>query len=191
MAKMVEYEGYIIQSTPQYQADWDEWRVRILISSKDYPSAPSREFSSNALYATEQEADIDGTTFGRRVVDGKVAGQSVDDMKRDDRRAMPRIRVQFRATFCSSPTLEGTGVLLDLSLGGCRIESPVTMEQGVALELRIYAHNIEWPLMIQGASVQWVSGKTFGLAFFQVTIAEQQRLGQVVKGLIDGDSKAD
>jgi hypothetical protein len=44
--------------------------------------------------------------------------------------------------------------MLDLSMGGCRIESPVTVEPGVSLELRIYAPDIEWPLMIEAASVQ-------------------------------------
>jgi hypothetical protein len=43
-------------------------------------------------------------------------------------------------------------IMLDLSSGGCRIESPVTVEPGVSLELRIYAPDIEWPLMIEAAS---------------------------------------
>ena len=191
MPKTVEYEGYIIQSTPHYQPDREKWRLCIVISLKDPQGGRSREFSSfDVLYATEQEADIHGITFGQRLIDGKVEGQSVTDMKTDDRRAMPRVRVQFRATFSASPTLEGTGFLLDLSLGGCRIESPVIMEQGVSLELRIYAPGIAWPLMIEAATVQWVSGQTFGLAFFQVTITEQERLGQVVKELIEGGAGA-
>ena len=79
----------------------------------------------DAWYATEQEAHIHGSTFGQRVVDGKVDGRSVMDMKTTDRRATPRILVQFRTTFAASPSLEGTGILLDLSSGGCRIESPI------------------------------------------------------------------
>ena len=189
MPKMVEYEGYIIQSTPQYQSDWEKWRVCIVISLKDPQGARSREFSSDVLYATEQEADIHGTTFGQRLIDGKVEDQSIMDMKTDERRTMPRLRVEFRTTFSISTKLEGTGHMLDLSLRGCRIESPVTVEQGVSLELRIYAPDIEWPLVIQGASVQWVSGQTFGLAFFQIAITEQQRLGEVVNDLIDSGSR--
>jgi hypothetical protein len=134
------------------------------------------------LYATEQEADIHGTTFGQRLIDGKVEGQSVLDMRTEDRRATPRLRVQFRTTFSTSSKLEGTGNILDLSMGGCRIESPVTVEPGVSLELRIYAPNIEWPLMIEAASVQWVSGHTFELAFFQIRDTEHQRLEQVISG---------
>jgi hypothetical protein len=190
MSKTVEYEGYTIHSTPQYQTDSEQWRLRIFISFEDHRGVRTREFSSEVLYATEQEADIHGTTFGQRLIDGKVVGQSIMDMKTEDRRAMPRLRVQFRTTFSTSSRLEGTGNMLDLSMGGCRIESPVTVEPGVSLELRIYAPDIEWPLMIEAASVQWVSGQTFGLAFFQITETEQQRLEQVVNDLMEGDSTA-
>jgi len=186
MAKTVEYEGYTIQSAPHYQTDREKWRLRIFISFEDHRGVRTREFSSDVLYATEQEADIHGTTFGQRLIDGKVEGQSVMDMKTPDRRAMPRLRVQFRTTFSGSTKLEGTGVMLDLSTGGCRIASPVTVEPGVSLELRIYAPDLDWPLMIEAASVQWVSGQTFGLAFFRITDTEQRRLGQVISHLMEG-----
>jgi hypothetical protein len=185
MAKTVEYEGYTIHSTPHYQTDSEQWRLRIFISFEDHRGVRTREFSSEVLYATEQEADIHGTTFGQRLIDGKVEGQSVQDMRTEDRRATPRLRAQFRTTFSTSSKLEGTGNILDLSMGGCRIESPVTVEPGLSLELRIYAPDIEWPLMIEAASVQWVSGHTFGLAFFRITEPEQQRLGQVISVLME------
>ena len=38
--------------------------------------------------------------------------------------------------------------------------------------------------------MQWVSGQTFGLAFFQITETEQQRLGEVVSDLMEGNSTA-
>ena len=76
--------------------------------------------------------------------------------------------------------------MLDLSSGGCRIESPVTLEPGLLLELRIYVPDLEWPLMIEAANVQWVSGQTFGLAFFRIRETEQQRLGQVIGDLTEG-----
>jgi len=185
MAKTVEYEGYTIHSTPQYQTDSEQWRLRIFLSFEDHRGVRTREFSSEGLYATEQEADIHGTTFGQRLIDEKVEGQSIMDMRTEDRRAMPGLRVQFRTTFSGSMKLEGAGNILDLSMGGCRIESPVTVEPGASLELRIYAPDIEWPLMIEAASVQWVSGQTFGLAFFQITETEQQRLGQVISDLME------
>ena len=76
--------------------------------------------------------------------------------------------------------------MLDLSTGGCRIESPVRVEAGESLELRIYAPDIDWPLMIEAASVQWARGQTFGLAFFRVKEPERLRLQHVVDGLLEG-----
>ena len=185
MEKTVEYEGYTIQSAPQHLADGETWRLRIFISFEDHRGVKAREFSADVVYATEQEADIHGIAFGQRLIDGKVEGQSVMDMKTTDRRATPRLRVQFRTTFSGSTKLEGTGVMLDLSTGGCRIESPVTVEPGFSLELRIHVPDLEWPLMIEAANVQWVSGQIFGLAFFRITEPEQQRLGQVISDLME------
>ncbi|TKS63855.1 MAG: PilZ domain-containing protein [Nitrospira sp.] len=186
MGKTLEYQGYTIQSSPQHLADGEKWQLRIFVSMDDHRGVKAREFLADGVYATEQEADIHGIAYGQRLIDGKVEGRSVMDLKTEDRRATPRLRVQFRTTFSASSILEGMGIMLDLSSGGCRIESPVTVEPGVSLELRIYAPNIEWPLMIEAASVQWVSGQTFGLAFFRITETERQRLEQVVSNLMEG-----
>ena len=191
MGKSLEHQGYTIQSFPHRLANGEKWHLRIFISLDDHRGVKTREFSADVLYATEQEADIHGITFGQRLIDGKVEGQSVMDMKTVDRRATPRLRVQFRTTFLSSMNMEGMGVMLDLSSGGCRIESPVPMEPSLLLELRIYAPNVEWPLMIEAANVQWVSGQTFGLAFFRITEPEQQRLGQVIEDLRESGEEGD
>jgi hypothetical protein len=191
MGKNLEYQGYTIQSSPHHMAHGEKWQLRIVISLENHRGVKTREFSADVLYATEQEADIHGIAFGQRLIDGKIEGQSVMDMKTVDRRATPRLRVQFRTTFSSSMNKEGMGVMLDLSSGGCRIESPVPMEPSLLLELRIYAPNVEWPLMIEAANVQWVSGQTFGLAFFRIREDEQQRLGQVIEALMESADEGD
>ena len=180
MDKTVEYQGYTIQSAPQHIPELELWQLHIFISVDDHLGIRSREFYSAVLYKTKQEADIYGITFGQRLIDGKVEIRSVTDMKTTDRRMTPRLRVQFHTTFSASSGLEGTGIMLDLSTGGCRIVSPVTVEPGLSLELRIYAPSMEWPLLIAVATVQWVSGQTFGLAFFRMTETKQQRLSQVL-----------
>lgn len=143
MGKTVEYQGYTIQSTPHYETESKQWRLCIVVFVEDFLGVQRREFPSEVLYATEQEADIHGIAFGQRLIDGKVIGQSVADMKTTDRRVRPRLRVQFRTTFSDFRKLEGVGTMHDLSLGGCRIESPVIVELGVSLELRIHAPDIE------------------------------------------------
>jgi PilZ domain len=184
MGKTVEYQRYIIQSSPQYDPNWTKWRLRIFISVEDQQGIRSREFSSTVLYRTEQEADIHGITFGQRVIDGKLEGRSVADMNITDRRVTPRLRVQLQTMFSDSTQLKGIGIMHDVSMGGCRIESPVTVEPGMSLELRIFhAPDIGWPLKIEVTNVQWVSGQTFGLAFFWLKEDEQQRLEQLIHHL--------
>jgi hypothetical protein len=39
--------------------------------------------------------------------------------------------------------------------------------------------------MVEAASVQWVSGQIFGLAFFRIPEPEQQRLEQVITNLME------
>lgn len=186
MGKTVGYQGYTIQSAPRLMADGGKWGLHIIISVEHPHAVKMREFSAEVLYASEHEADIHGIAFGQRLIDGKVDGRSVVDLKMPDRRATPRFRVQFRATFSGPTKLEGTGIMLDLSTGGCRVESPVPLAPGVTLELRIYVPDQEWPLMVEGASVQWISGQVCGLAFFQMRDSERQRLGQVITTLMDG-----
>jgi PilZ domain len=186
MAQTVEYQGYTIQSVPQYLTEWEKWRLRIFISVDDHLGIRSREFSSEVLYKTEREAEIHGIAFGQRLIDGKVAGRSIADMKTTDRRATPRLPVHFRTTFSDAPKLEGTGSMLDLSTGGCRIESTVIVEPGMSLELRIYVPHVVWRLLIEAATVQWVSGHTFGLAFFRITETERLRLDQILTNESEG-----
>jgi hypothetical protein len=102
------------------------------------------------------------------------------DMKMEDRRVTPRFRVQFRTTVSGPTEPEGTGLILDLSRGGCRLESPLLILPGLSLELRIYVPGLEWPLMIDGADVQWVSEQTAGLAFVRIRETEQQRLDDML-----------
>ena len=190
MEKTVEYQGYTIQSRPHYETHWQKWRVHIVISCEGHQSVQTREFSSRVLYATEQKADLHGIAFGMRLVEGKVEGQSVKEMKATDRRVTPRLRVQLHTLFSDSTKLEGIGTMLDVSMGGCRLESVATVEPGMSLELRIiHAPDIEWPLKIEAASVQWVRGQTFGLAFFRLKEDERQRLEQLIDHLTDSESR--
>ena len=116
------------------------------------------------------------------------------DMKVEDRRAAPRFPVQFHTTVSGSAQPDGTGILLDLSRGGCRLESPLLILPGLSLELRISVPGWEWPLMVEGADVLWVNEETAGLAFVQIRETEQQRLDELITAWLarkseDGDEE--
>ena len=106
----------------------------------------------------------------------------------NDRRATPRFRVQFRTVVSGTGTgtvVEGMGTILDLSLGGCRVESPIAVDPHHLVELRIYIPDLDWPLMVDGAVVQWVKEHTFGLRFLRLRPAENHHLARVIATLAD------
>ena len=115
MSNTVLDEGYAIQSSPRYLAEWENWQRCIVISFKQHAAMKPREFSSDVLYTTEQEADIHGIAFGQHLIDGEVEGRSVTDMKVEKRLGIRRFRVQFPTTVSDHRKHNGLGLMLDLS----------------------------------------------------------------------------
>jgi hypothetical protein len=183
MSNTALYEGYAIRSFPKYLDEWEKWQFRIIISFKQHGTMQSREFSSEVLYITEQAADVHGITFGQHLIDGKVEGGSVAELKVDRRRGIRRFPVQFPTTVSDDTKHEGLGRILDLSVGGCLLESQWTMTPGRTLGLRVQVPGLERPLMIDGARVQWVKGLLGGLSFVGIGRTEQQRLERVIADL--------
>jgi PilZ domain len=108
------------------------------------------------------------------------------NLKVEEQRAEPRVAVRFQAMLSGSVQSEGTGIILDLSRSGCRLESPLLMLSGLSVELRIAIPGFEWALMIDGADVQWVSEDAVGLAFVRIRAAERQRLDDVMARRLAG-----
>jgi len=94
-----------------------------------------------------------------------------------------RFPVQFRSSFSSMTMVGGEGSLVDLSLRGCRIESPTDVQPGASLELRIVAIAHEPPIQIQAAIVRWSREGQFGLEFEVIASTEWVHLQDIVKKL--------
>jgi PilZ domain len=99
-----------------------------------------------------------------------------------EKRAQPRFTAQFRSTF-SGGQQEGRGRTLDLSAGGCRIETDMPVVVGAAFECRIFVPGLDWPLRIDEAQVRWVRGSTFGVEFVKLSGEERVKLNHLVKAL--------
>ena len=108
--------------------------------------------------------------------------QLLKDERCLEKRRQPRFTAQFRSTF-SGGQREGQGKTLDLSNGGCRIETDQAVVAGATFECRIYAPGLSWPLRIEEAQVRWVKGKTFGVQFTSIHPQERVRLKQVIADL--------
>ena len=92
-----------------------------------------------------------------------------------------RFHVQFRSSFSSIAMVGGEGSVVDLSIRGCRIESPTDVQPGASLEVRIATIEHEPPIQIQQALVRWSRGRQFGLEFVTMAPEEWARLQHTVK----------
>ncbi|HEY7533005.1 MAG TPA: PilZ domain-containing protein [Nitrospiraceae bacterium] len=101
---------------------------------------------------------------------------------RTEKRLHPRFTAQFRSTF-SGGQREAQGKTMDLSDGGCRIQSDCAVVVGTSFECRIYAPGLSWPLRVDEAQVRWVDGNIFGLQFTVMHPDERVKLQQVIAGL--------
>ena len=99
-----------------------------------------------------------------------------------DRREQPRFMTQFRGSL-SGKNQEGKGRTLDISSGGCRIESDLKVEQGATFEFRLHIPGLDWPLRVDEATVRWTDGKTFGIAFTKINSQELEKLKEVLADL--------
>lgn len=98
-----------------------------------------------------------------------------------DLRKNLRFHVHFRSSFSSVGMVGGEGDIVDLSIGGCRIESAVHVQPGVSLEVRIVTIGQESPIQIQQAIVRWKRGGQFGLEFVTMGPSEWTRLQRTVE----------
>lgn len=57
------------------------------------------------------------------------------------------------------------------------------VEQGAKFECRLHIPGLDWPLRIQEATVRWVDGNCFGIAFSSITPEELEKLKAVLSEL--------
>jgi len=103
-----------------------------------------------------------------------------------ERRVQPRFTTQLRSTF-SGTREEGHGRTIDISSGGCKIESEMPVAVGSTFECRLHVPGLDWPLRVDEATVRWVEGKTFGIAFTRLRKEEQTKLETVLAHLEQGE----
>ena len=99
----------------------------------------------------------------------------------EDRRSSHRFRVEFRTLVSDKSGInDQVGVILDLSLSGCQVRVPLMVYPTLVMNLCIYAPDLERPIFVERAVVQWVKGDTFGLHFLVMQEPELIRLASVI-----------
>lgn len=96
-----------------------------------------------------------------------------------------RLRTYQRVMRCNigyylSEHFLGKGIIRDISSGGWRLQGDHQVSIGMKLTLRMELPDQTSPLEIEEASVQWVSGKDFGIQIRKIRHAAAKRLERLV-----------
>ena len=70
----------------------------------------------------------------------------------------------------------GEGQILDFTIPGCLIESPMSVHQGQSLRLQMFLPGHTFPLLVQLGVVRWTKGKQFGVEFIKIHESQQRIL---------------
>ncbi len=95
-------------------------------------------------------------------------------------RQTPRVQVECPCTF-SGPNVGAEGIVVNLSLPGCAVESNTHVLPGTYLALHILMPVHFSPMAIPLAVVRWSEEHKFGVRFLDVGPEEQARLDGLIR----------
>jgi len=97
-----------------------------------------------------------------------------------EQRKYARVRVEYGVSL-SGDRIGGQGLVLDLSVAGCKVRSPIAVNRGEFFGVLIDVPRYETPLYIELAVVRWVHDQEFGMEFIRMEHIDQQRLRDLVR----------
>ncbi len=90
-------------------------------------------------------------------------------------------RVQLKSpTIFSIGSLVGQGQVLDLTIPGCLLESPLPVKVGDCMPLKLVLPGNRLPLCVSEGVVRWVNGIRCGVEFVKMSENDRQQLNQFV-----------
>ena len=124
--------------------------------------------------------------------DGYARLQSLDGENEDlsemiKIRHCPRVHSNFPVVFTTENCV-GEGMVVNVSIPGCAIQSRKRVQPGSYLEMRMLVPDTTSPLHVGLAKVRWSEGRRFGVEFIRMPGGDQIRLGHLVKTTVHLES---
>ena len=91
----------------------------------------------------------------------------------------PRIHVTGRVLMTAGKHVS-EGRLLDLTVPGCLIESPLSVNKGDSLQLKLVLTGVKSSFQVRLATVRWTKGFQFGVEFLKMDEKDQNQLERVM-----------
>jgi len=98
-------------------------------------------------------------------------------------RRCARYPVHFQSTLSTPQIPEGTGMAVDLSIRGCRVQSFIPVVPNIRMKLSIDVSEPKAVIEIEQAVVRWVTGQEFGLEFASIAPEQFEQLTKTIQQL--------
>ena len=109
--------------------------------------------------------------------------------KQANRRSHRRFQTHFPVVFSSGQT-QGTGIVTDIAMGGCRLKTDVKLTEDAPLELKLQVPESETEIRVERATVRSVESFFAGLSFARLAGAEKKRLRRFLVQLMTSKSES-
>lgn len=103
-----------------------------------------------------------------------------------DLRRQQRFPVRFHSALSGQRQGEWTGTVMNLSKGGCSIETDGQVYSGMHISLRLDVPDQAQPLIVDRAAVRWNRGRSVGVGFITVTSPHKEQLDNLLSQLKQG-----
>ena len=100
-----------------------------------------------------------------------------------DRRQYVRFSARFRVTFSGDAGF-GEGTAMDVSMGGCALESDAMLAPPMVLKVKLHVSEYAVPVEVEEAIVRSIRSKIVGLEFTRFALREKYRLQPFIAGLV-------
>lgn len=97
-------------------------------------------------------------------------------------RKYDRVRVEYSASF-SGPSYRAPGIVVNLSMIGCRARVAFLINPDEHLGLLIHMPGDEQPLYVARAEVRWLEGQEVGMEFIHMELEDRQRLSVLIRAI--------
>jgi hypothetical protein len=99
-----------------------------------------------------------------------------------EQRKHRRHPVNFPGVLSAGPVQGNEALVLDLSLGGCRVTSTIPIPPDTTIQLQIRPHHVA-PIYVPSAVVRWVKDSAFGVQFQELPEHESRALTRLLWSL--------